>query len=559
MRDRIPLGVRRRVLGVLPKGAWPRIRAVLDGETPAQEALREARRRRHEQRHASGPGLVSVEHDGHLVVAREVDSFAGETVRRENLALTAELLERAGIEWVLLDDPPAGRSVVVVPAASRVRFREALRHCGADPSLHVADPGGDRIRSAAAGADAEGHAVVLFRLLAHGRRVLDAGVLGCEVQFWGATAAGQRDSGGDLLPEGTLVAPVRNRWVDHVRPREWAEARRGNDGHPRLPGTDGSHVEDVTFPIDVVYTWVDGEDPEWLARKAAARGGEVDGARHATAANESRYEDHDELRYSLRSLQMYASWVRHVYLVTDAQVPSWLDRDHPGITVVDHREIFTDTDDLPTFNSHAIEAQLQNIEGLSEQFLYLNDDVLLGRPVPPELFFTPTGQTRFFPSTAKLGLGPAEEDEAPVMTAAKNNRDLLRSRFGRTFTAKMKHVPHALRRSILQEMAAAFPQAYERTAAQRFRSPQDHAMVSSLHHWYAYVTGRAQPGAIRYFYTDINHPAAPRRLRSLRERRDVDALCLNDHARDEAGTAEGHRALRAYLEQAYPVPSCYER
>ncbi len=558
MRDRIPVGVRRRVLGALPKGAWPRIRTVLDGETPAQQALREARRRRHEQRHASAPGLVSVEHDGQLVVAREVDSFAGEMVRRENLALTAELLDRAGIEWVLLDDPPAARSVVVVPATSRERFREVLRGSGADSSLHVTHPGGGHLRQASAGG-VEGHSVVLFRLLARDGRVLDAGALGCEVQFWAVAAAGQRDSGGDLLPEGTLTAPVRNRWVDHVRPREWADACRGSDGHPRLPGTEGPHVDDVTFPIDVVYTWVDGRDPEWLARKAEARGSEVDGARHATATNESRYEDHDELRYSLRSLQMYASWVRHVYLVTDAQVPSWLDRDHPGLTVVDHREIFTDTGNLPTFNSHAIEAQLQNIEGLSEQFLYLNDDVLLGRPVPPGLFFTPTGETRFFPSTAKLGLGPAEEDEAPVMTAAKNNRDLLRSRFGRTFTAKMKHVPHALRRSILQEMAAAFPQAYETTAAQRFRSPQDHAMVSSLYHWYAYATGRAEPGTIRYFYTDINHPAAPRRLRSLRERRDVDALCLNDHARDEAGTDEGHRALRDHLEQVYPVPSSYER
>ena len=46
---------------------------------------------------------------------------------------------------------------------------------------------------------------------------------------------------------------------------------------------------------------------------------------HALAANDSRYISRDELRYSLRSVDMYADWVRHVYLVTDNQVPPWLE------------------------------------------------------------------------------------------------------------------------------------------------------------------------------------------------------------------------------------------
>lgn len=353
------------------------------------------------------------------------------------------------------------------------------------------------------------------------------------------------------------MAPVKNRWTDYIQPDEWAAARVGDDGLRRV--VRGSHVDDVEFPVDVVYTWVDGNDRAWLGRKATAQGMAEDEVRHETAANDSRYRDHDELRYSLRSLEMYASWVRHVYLVTDDQVPTWLDVDSPRVTVVDHRDIFTTPAHLPTFNSHAIETQLQNIEGLSEHFLYLNDDVFLGRPVAPELFFTPAGATRFFPSTAKLGLSVAGDDEAPVMTAAKNNRELLRRRFGRVFTAKMKHVPHSLRVSVLQEMESEFPQAYERTAASKFRDPDDHAVVSSLHHWYAYLTNRAQPGSIRYFYTDINHEAAPRRLRALLTRRDVDALCLNDHAPNGAASKAGQESMRSFLERRYPVPSSFER
>ncbi len=79
---------------------------------------------------------------------------------------------------------------------------------------------------------------------------------------------------------------------------------------------------------------------------------------------------------------MYAPWVRHVYLVTDRQVPSWL-APSDRITVVDHSEIYRDPSVLPIFNSSAIITQLHHIEGLSEHYLYLNDDIFFGADVTP--------------------------------------------------------------------------------------------------------------------------------------------------------------------------------
>ena len=67
----------------------------------------------------------------------------------------------------------------------------------------------------------------------------------------------------------------------------------------------------------------------------------------------SRYRDSGELRYSLRSLEKYAPWVRHVYLVTDNQIPYWLDMSSSRLTVVSHREIFADKTALPVFSSPA--------------------------------------------------------------------------------------------------------------------------------------------------------------------------------------------------------------
>ena len=172
-------------------------------------------------------------------------------------------------------------------------------------------------------------------------------------------------------------------------------------------------------PIDLVYTWVNGSDPLWQADmlkwraiefgdaaplgslaselSAVGEGGDngTDGEPpDPSAAN--RYRDNDELLYSMRSVFKYAPWVRNIILVTNGQVPSWLDLSHPRIRVVTHAEIFAHTDALPVFSSPAIEMNLHRITGLSRRFLYFNDDVLLGAPVQPDDFDSPSFGQRVF-------------------------------------------------------------------------------------------------------------------------------------------------------------------
>lgn len=102
----------------------------------------------------------------------------------------------------------------------------------------------------------------------------------------------------------------------------------------------------------------------------------------------SRFEDKEELRYSLRSLEKHAPWIRRVYLVTNGQIPHWLDLDNQRITLVTHKDIFPNQSHLPTFSSPAIESHLHKIKGLSNKFLYLNDDIMFTQNVWPEDFFT---------------------------------------------------------------------------------------------------------------------------------------------------------------------------
>ncbi|KAK5876537.1 hypothetical protein CesoFtcFv8_025881 [Champsocephalus esox] len=102
----------------------------------------------------------------------------------------------------------------------------------------------------------------------------------------------------------------------------------------------------------------------------------------------SRFEDNEELRYSLRSVEKHAPWVRHIFIVTNGQIPSWLNLDSPRVTVVTHQDIFQNHSHLPTFSSPAIETHIHRIPGLSQKFIYLNDDVMFGKDVWPDDFYS---------------------------------------------------------------------------------------------------------------------------------------------------------------------------
>lgn len=136
-------------------------------------------------------------------------------------------------------------------------------------------------------------------------------------------------------------------------------------------------------PIDFVITWVDGSDEEWLESKRKysypASGNQVDNS-------ERRYRDWGLLRYLLRSIEVFAPWVRNIYLVTSGHYPDWLNTSANNLVLVKHSD-YIPKEYLPTFSSHVIEWNLHRIDGLSENFAYFNDDTLITRPINPSLFF----------------------------------------------------------------------------------------------------------------------------------------------------------------------------
>ncbi len=133
--------------------------------------------------------------------------------------------------------------------------------------------------------------------------------------------------------------------------------------------------------IDFVITWVDGNDKNWLNQKNKYNYGKID-----SGNNNIRYRDWEQLKYWFRGVEMYANWVNKIYFVTCGQIPDWLNVDNPKLVLVDHKD-FIPLKYLPTFSSHTIELNLHRINGLSDKFVYFNDDVFIINKVNEVDFF----------------------------------------------------------------------------------------------------------------------------------------------------------------------------
>ena len=95
---------------------------------------------------------------------------------------------------------------------------------------------------------------------------------------------------------------------------------------------------------------------------------------------------------------MFAPWVGRIFVVvaSPSQVPAWLNASHERIRIIYHEQIFDRAStQLPTFNSLAIETVLHRIDGLSNLFMYFNNDVFLGRPLDLSVMITPTIYKRY--------------------------------------------------------------------------------------------------------------------------------------------------------------------
>lgn len=324
-------------------------------------------------------------------------------------------------------------------------------------------------------------------------------------------------------------------------------------------------ARDNTKDIDAVYLWVDGADKRFqeqlghfLPRSPSSSSKED--------TSPKRFRNNGELRFSLRSLERYAPWIRRIHLVTNGQVPGWLVQSDPRIKVVAHEILFTDKHQLPNFNSNAIELQLHRIPDLARHFIYLNDDVFLGAPTTPQMFFLPNGTQRFFVQDTPLQLsiyaGPVH-DRSYAYT-----RQVIASVWGWPRQPLLPaHVPQIYDKHIIGEIEQCISPAFAHTSSNRFRSGTD--LVLRI--LYASYLLSKVPGAgnsetiLRQESSDYCHAMLGQSLaHDLRHLARIARLrprffCINDDVDNEIGGRVLLRVLPWFLRGMFPGRSSFER
>jgi len=475
------------------------------------------------------------------------DAVTPEEARVADLLLVADALEQAGVATLLIRHDRAVPTLVA-DLADRDAVTGALAALGAREPLYLKARGGAPRLAAEAGPLVAGpSALRVFRpRIARSARLRYGSSLGVRLELW-------------RFGDDVVEAPNDNALTRRHTPAvdlTYTEVERYGRTWRTISGMFDVQPDEFTHDVDMVFSWVDGSSSDFQRQRAAQMAEYVVGEGDEGPA---RYRHVDELRYALRSVHMYAPWVRRIFIATDSPVPAWL-RDHPKVTVVRSEEFFADPSVLPTHNSHAVEAQLHRIPGLAEHFLYSNDDMFFGRLVEPELFFTAAGVSQFVECEVRIGAGAPAQERSGHDNGLRVNRELLRERFGRTIVRDLEHCATPLRRSVMAELEQTFPDDFARTAASRFRSATDVSVTNSLYHYYALMTGRAvttKRPRVRYVQTTLAQSL--RRMERLAGRTDVDMFCLNDGGSAQIPEEVRVRALRAALERMFPVRAPWER
>ncbi|OUM65460.1 hypothetical protein PIROE2DRAFT_7577 [Piromyces sp. E2] len=261
--------------------------------------------------------------------------------------------------------------------------------------------------------------------------------------------------------------------VDDTSPREQEEIDflLKYKGEPLDP--EWKWAEDMSF----VYSWVNGSDPNHMELKSKYNGGEK--------KVDNRDRSMDELRYSIRSFEKYLPWHKGmIYIVTPNQVPVWLDTNNPRIKVINQDDIIP-SEANPTFNSFLVEMYLDKIPGISERFVYLNDDYFFRTYTHPRFFFTAKNFAPKFYFNKRVPFGTKKALE---MNKGRNKLNMIRrfqsavfytngivkEAFGNSVNLRwLDHSPYSWYRDLFEPARQLYRKYVKQSLTHRFRDSYD--------------------------------------------------------------------------------------
>lgn len=448
-------------------------------------------------------------------------------VRDANLHLVLDRLERHGVSASVVRGPVRTRTYVAVGSEHRDEAARALASGNSAPHLRVqilrsrevdTTPIAERSLALASLASATlADDVMVLRVFAWHDTTPDTLTYGpqyaCDVEFWPVGADGWR------------VAPRPNAFASRLSPELFEPVTVGSAART-LPVARGVRdlvtLDDIDFPIDAVVVWRADDVTSWPVRPAHRTGVPAD----------------EMLRFTLRSLDMYAPWLRRVHLVTDSSPPSYVVPDERLVVVgpdlpVDHGAI-----DDPSIDV------VSRLDALAEHFVYLDGTSLLVDDVPPDMFFTPAGQIKVLPALVVSPIGPVTSVDDAHDAGVKRAAELVERAYARRARRATRRAPHALTRSLvrraLDECGGTAGRAHDRADDASGRGGHDGGggpPVELVAHHLALITGEGVSTIAATLHCDLGTPDGVAALRSL-------------------AVARGHRIIGfADLAPGSPVPT----
>lgn len=309
----------------------------------------------------------------------------------------------------------------------------------------------------------------------------------------------------------------------------------------------------------IVYTWVNKSEVCYKKR------------REDNHLRPERGQDFGELKYSLRSLHTFASFLDGpIFIVTPGQIPAWLDRSNPRIRTIDQDDLLPKDSAnlvLPNFDTNVIEQYLYKIPSLSDIFLHMNDDYLYVKSISPHRLFTCGGGIRFLSEMDSIR-HVTEPHRSVWLSSVRKTVALTDAHYGGQHVYNfIKHAPYVYSREAFGNLHTKFGKILNQTLSHQERNASD-VNIPLLHHIYMQEEGSKllnipyewnpilESDDYKYLRgSEMSQQQLERYLESILDNRVPEVLLALNDAFDNDETS---RIIQKFMQQLLPKPAPWE-
>jgi hypothetical protein len=183
--------------------------------------------------------------------------------------------------------------------------------------------------------------------------------------------------------------------------------------------------QELSMDIDLVVFWEDYTDIDYIRLNSVYQRNKDSGQQDLYGNRV--FKDREILRYFLRSVEKHLKFIRNIFIITNYELPSWINFCNSRIKPLSYRTIIP-FNVLPIFNYSVIERFVVNIPNLAERFLYVSENAFFVKDIKRSFFFNEKGYPyirfkSFFPFQKEL------EDKENI--AIKNAIELSQKYLGK--------------------------------------------------------------------------------------------------------------------------------